>query len=95
MRILIATALAAFAALPAFADQTQGNVVSFDRDTGVLVLSDKTVWYIPGDMVLPVDLAPGDRLQFDYATAGEDGLTKIHAITRVAMATTQGARGGS
>ncbi|MBY5988055.1 hypothetical protein [Roseovarius atlanticus] len=95
MRIIIATALAAFAALPAFADQTQGNVVSFDRATNVLVLSDKTVWYIPGDIALPVDLAAGDRLQFDYDTAGEDGLTKIHAITRVAMAATQGARGGS
>ncbi|MFN3209103.1 MAG: hypothetical protein ACE369_08905 [Roseovarius sp.] len=95
MRIIIATALAAFAALPAFADQTEGNVVSYDRDTGVLVLSDKTVWYVPGDITLPVDLAKGDRLRFDYATAGEDGLTKIHAINRVAFAATNGVRSGS
>ncbi|PTX55752.1 hypothetical protein C8N43_0394 [Litoreibacter ponti] len=95
MRIVFAAALAASAALPAFADETEGHVLAYDRKAGIIVLTDKTVWEVPGEISLPADLGRGDRVLFEYETAGEDGLTALDAITRLAVALPDGTDGGS
>lgn len=95
MRILIAAALAVSAAVPALADETEGLVLAFDRKAGVIVLTDKTVWTLPGTVAVPEDLGRGDRVLFEYETAGEDGLTEIAAMTRLSVALDEGTDGGS
>ncbi len=81
MRILFAAAL--LAAAPAFADETTGTILAFDRVDGVIVLNDKTVWELAADVAVPEDLAAGDMITLVYETAGEEGLTKIDSVTRV------------
>lgn len=81
MRILFAAAL--LAAAPAFADETTGTILAFDRVDWVIVLNDKTVWELAADVAVPEDLAAGDKITLVYETAGEEGLTKIDSVTRV------------
>ncbi|MGY3437623.1 MULTISPECIES: hypothetical protein [unclassified Marinovum] len=95
MRTLIAATLAILAAVPAIADETEGLVLAYDRQANVLVLTDKTIWSLPSEITLPEDLIAGDRVHLVYDTAGEDGLTKIEAIHRLAMALPEGTDGGS
>lgn len=95
MRKSLVAALAVVAAFPAFADETEGLVEAFDRQANVLVLTDKTVWFVPEDIALPEDFGRGDRVLIDYETAGEDGLTSIDGLTRLAVALPQGTDGGS
>lgn len=95
MRIITAAIAAAIAALPAFADETEGHVLAFDRIDGIIVLTDKTVWEVPTEITLPEDLGRGDRVLFEYDTAGEDGMTKLNAVTRLATALPEGTDGGS
>ncbi|WP_428515632.1 hypothetical protein [Roseovarius sp.] len=95
MRIITAAIIAAFAALPAFADETEGHVLAFDRVDGIIVLTDKTVWHVPAEITLPDDLSRGDRVLFEYDTAGEDGMTKLNTVTRLATALPEGTDGGS
>lgn len=95
MRILIAATLATLAALPAIADETEGLVRAYDRQANVLVLTDQTIWSLPAELTLPENLVAGDRVHLVYETAGEDGLTQIDAIHRLAMAPTEGTDGGS
>lgn len=95
MRICLAAALAASIAFPALADETEGHVLAFDRKAGVIVLTDKTVWEVPGAISLPADLGRGDRVLFEYESEGEDGLTAITAMTRLATALPEGTDGGS
>lgn len=80
MRILLAAAL--LAAAPAFADETSGTVLAFDRVAGLIVLEDKTVWEVSADVTLPDNLAAGDMVTFVYESAGEDGFTKFESVTR-------------
>ncbi len=95
MRILLAAALAALTAVPAVADETEGLVLAYDRKAAILVLTDLTVWELPANILVPADLGAGDRVLLDYQTAGEDGLTAIDALTRLATALKQGEDGGS
>lgn len=88
-------ALAVITALPAFADSTEGHVLAYDRKAGVIVLTDNTTWAIPHEITLPADLGQGDRVLFEYDTAGEDGLTRISGVTRLATALPEGTDGGS
>jgi hypothetical protein len=37
----------------------------------------------------------GDRVLFEYETAGEDGMTRINGVTRLATALPEGTDGGS
>lgn len=80
MRILFAAAL--LAAAPAFADETTGTVLAFDRVAGLIVLNDKTVWELASDVAVPENLVSGDKITLVYETAGEEGLTKIDSVTR-------------
>lgn len=96
MRILVAAALAAtVAAAPAFADETTGHVLAYDRQAGILVLTDLTVWELPADFLVPADLGRGDRVHLVYASAGEDDLTAITEMHRTATALPPGTDGGS
>ena len=81
MRVLL-TSAALLAARPAFADETSGTVLAYDRVAHVLVLDDKTVWSLPGDLILPDDLVAGDTITIDFQTAGDNGVGKINSITR-------------
>lgn len=95
LRLFLAGAVAAAAALPVSADETEGLVLAFDRKAGVIVFTDKTVWLLPDEIALPEDLGRGDRLMVEYDSAGEDGLTEINALTRLAKALPAGTDGGS
>lgn len=86
MKTFAAAALALLAALPAFADETTGKVVAYDRKAGVMVLGDMTVWRLPPDLLVPSDLGRGDQVRLVYETAGEDGLTRIGELTRTETA---------
>lgn len=95
MRRFVFAALAVFAAVPAIADETEGHVLAYDRQAQIIVLTDKTVWAVPAELALPDDLGAGDRVLFEYDTAGEDGLTAITDVTRLAVALPAGTDGGS
>ena len=83
MRILLASALLAVAT-PVIADETTGTVLAFDRKAGLIVMADKTVFSLELLGETPVeDLVAGDKVTVTYESAGEDGFTKIDAITRV------------
>ncbi|SHG81516.1 hypothetical protein [Marivita hallyeonensis] len=95
MRAFLLSAALGLAATAAFADETEGLILAFDRHAHIIVLTDKTVWELPSDMAIPADLGTGDRVLFEYVTAGEDGLTKLSAMTRLAVALPSDADGGS
>lgn len=82
-KFLFAAALLA-AATPSFADETTGVVVAFDRVAQVLVLSDKTIWQIKPETVVPAELAAGAKVKLVYQSAGEEGVSKIDAVEIVA-----------
>jgi len=80
MRLLLTSALVLAAALPAFADETKGEVLAFDRYARVIVMADKTVWQLAAQTPTPKGLKAGDVIHIVYDTLGEDGLDKITAI---------------
>lgn len=82
MRVLLTSAALLLTALPAFADETSGTVLAYDRVAHVIVLNDKTVWELPDDLTLPDDLVAGDAITIDFQTAGDNGVGKINSITR-------------
>ena len=84
MRILLSTALVLAAALPAFADETKGEIQAFDRFARIIVMKDKTVWQLAADTPAPEGLKAGDVVKIEYKTLGEDGLDKITSIEIVA-----------
>lgn len=84
MRTLFAAALLLTAA-PVLADETTGTVLAYDRKAGVIVLTDKTVFSLELLGNTPVaDLVAGDKVKIVYEAAGEDGMTAITAIDRMA-----------
>lgn len=86
MRFTLIAALAALVAGPVLADQTTGTVHSWTPATHTLVLTDKTVWTLPADLVVPVDLVTGDRIDIAFQWKGDDGLGAIQSVARVAPA---------
>lgn len=69
----------------AFADSIAGAVLAYDRKAQLIVLEDKTVWTLEGsEVAVPPDLKAGDRIEIDFEFAGDDGITKIEMIKRVA-----------
>jgi len=79
----LALALAVLA-LPASADLLDGTVLAHDRKANVIVLSDKTVWSLE-TLAQPLegDLVAGDRIEIDYESNEDDGVTIIHSVTRL------------
>lgn len=97
MRSFLALTLAGLLATPALADETEGLILSFDRVDRIIVLTDKTVWEVPVSLEMPEDLGHGDRILIDFVSEseGEDGLTAITSIERLAVALPKGTDGGS
>lgn len=95
MRSFLALTLAVLLASPALADETEGLILSFDRVDRIIVLTDKTVWQVPVSLEMPEDLGRGDRVLIDFDSEGEDGLTAITSIDRLAVALPEGTDGGS
>ena len=66
----------------AFADNTEGTIVAFDRKARIIVLDDKTVWTTVGsEDAIPANLKAGDTVAIEYVTSGDDGVQKIETIT--------------
>ena len=95
MRFFFALLSACSLAVPTFADETEGLILSFDRVDRVLVLTDLTVWELPVAVQIPADLGRGDRVVIDFESEGEEGLTAITALDRTAAAIPEGTDGGS
>ena len=91
--VALSAVLAGLLVNPALGDEKEGTVQAFDRMDRILVLTDKTVWEIPGTIDVPADLARGDRVHLDYDSAGEDGITAITSMTRLTVATPVGSDG--
>lgn len=68
----------------AYADSVEGVILAFDRKAMVLVLNDKTVWTLEGsESAVPPDLKAGEKVEINYLSAGEEGVTKIETIKRL------------
>lgn len=87
--------LVAGSAAPSLADETTGLILAYDRQANILILTDKTVWELPGELAVPADLGHGDRVILAYESAGEDGLTAITELKRTAIALRNDEDGGS
>lgn len=81
MRILIAVA-AIVAATPALADKTSGTVLAFDRQSDIIVMSDKTIWQLAPTTLIPADLAAGDKITIEYTSLGDDGIASVDKLTK-------------
>ena len=81
MRSLIAAALLAVTAVPAFADSTQGTVLAFDRVANVIVLEDKTVWSLETLKIVPEGLKAGDMVEINFTSNADNGWGRINAVT--------------
>ncbi|MFD1344299.1 hypothetical protein [Litorisediminicola beolgyonensis] len=81
MRPLLAAALILSAAAPAFADNTQGKVLAYDRVAKLLVLEDKTVWSLETLAEAPADLAAGREVTIEFHSNADNGYDKINKVT--------------
>ncbi len=79
----VAALVAAALTVPAQADTTEGIVAIVDQRTGTIVMTDRTVWTLPLDMI-EAPLNAGDRILIDFDSAGEDGLTAYNGIWTLA-----------
>lgn len=70
-------------AAPALADETEGEILAYDRLANLVVMRDRTVWQLGTGTLVPADLQSGDRVRIVYETAGEDGVTEIGSIERL------------
>ena len=62
-------------------DISQGTVLAYDRKANILVLTDRSVFpleKLEGEM--PAGLASGDRVELQYDSNEDDGITKIFSI---------------
>lgn len=82
MRILIAALLLA-AATPALSDETKGEILAFDRQAKIIVMTDKTIWPLPAALEVPGDLAHGDLVHIDFTSDGDNGVISVDKITRL------------
>lgn len=65
----------------AFADSVVGEIVAYDRKANRIVLEDKTIWTLEGsDVEVPPDLKAGDRVEIDFESEGDEGISKIDSI---------------
>ncbi len=94
--LALSAAFAGLVASSAIADETEGLVMAYDRQDGIVVLEDKTVWQLPPNIDIPANLGRGDRVFFEFTFPGEeDGMTEITAMTRLAVALPADTDGGS
>lgn len=80
LRLLILCAVMISA--PAFADETTGKIVAFDRVAKVMVLDDKTVWTLSDKTELSPDLVAGDTVKIVYVGGGDAGIASITSVLK-------------
>jgi hypothetical protein len=80
--LLILTAAMLLTALQVFAqDMSQGTILAYDRKANILVLTDRSVF--PLEKLTsepPDDLKAGDRINIQYDSNEDDGITAIYSI---------------
>ncbi len=67
---------------PAFADETTGTIVAYDRLSNVLVLTDNTVWTLDAKTLVPADLKAGDEITLTFESDGDNGAKPATALVR-------------
>ncbi len=83
MRLFSTAALAlTVLSAPAFADETTGSIVAFDRMANVIVLDDKSVWAIDPKAMVPSDLKAGDNVTLTFLSDGDNGAKPVSTVTR-------------
>jgi hypothetical protein len=82
MRPLFISAALAFFTAPAFADQTSGTILAYDRLANIIVLTDKSYWTINDKTLVPADLAAGDKVQIVFTSDGDNGIGKVSELKR-------------
>lgn len=95
MRITTLATVFAALALPALADETTGIVHHWDAATHRLTLSDRTIWRLPADLIVPADLTTGDRVVILFRHVGDNGVVGIDSLNRSDRALAPGATGGT
>ena len=81
MRALLIACLCLSAA-PAFADETAGTVLAYDRVAKIVVLDDKTIWPVGEATEVTADLVAGDKVKIIYVGGGDAGVASITSILR-------------
>lgn len=83
MRLFLLAAIAATSvALPAFADETSGTIVAYDRLANVVVLDDKSFWKIADETLVPSDLKAGDQIKLTFQSDGDNGAKPATKLER-------------
>jgi hypothetical protein len=59
-------------------------VQSYNSLTNTLVLTQKTVWPLPGTVVIPERLEPGERVRIAHRSNADNGWGGVQTITCVA-----------
>jgi hypothetical protein len=83
MRLLLSATIVALSALPALADTTEGTILAFDRQSDVLVMTDKTVWRLNANTLIPADLAAGDVVRIEFTSFGDDGVARVDSLQKL------------
>lgn len=68
---------------PALADETEGEILAYDRLANLIVMRDRTVWQLGAEVTVPADLKSGDRVRLVFRAAGEDGVTGVDSLERI------------
>ena len=82
MRRLFAPLLALALATPAFADETTGEILAYDRVAKVIVLTDKTVYQLSDKTEISENLVAGDTVTITYSGGGDAGIGPVTSVLR-------------
>lgn len=80
--LLILTAAMLLTSFHVFAqDISEGTVLAYDRKANVLILTDRSVFPLEKlTSAAPDNLKAGDRVNIQYDSNEDDGITAIHSI---------------
>jgi len=67
---------------PAWADETTGKIVAYDRLDNVIVLEDRTFWTLDAKTLVPSDLKAGDTVTLTFVSDGDNGAKPATALVR-------------
>ncbi|SEA08512.1 hypothetical protein [Rubrimonas cliftonensis] len=81
MRALILSALCLSSlAGAALADQTSGQIATYDQARRVIVLTDRTVWPLAAQTEVSTELAAGKRVVITFLSDGDNGLGRVLSV---------------
>ena len=49
----------------------------------LIVMSDKTVWQLNADTLIPADLAAGDTVKMTFTSFGDDGVKSVDSLEKL------------